>query len=116
MMRILYVEDDPSNVSLVERIASMGHHEVVGYEAAEDALEYFEDDRPDIVLADFSLAGNMNGLEMVRRLRMAGYRMPIVAVTAIASKRECLEAGCDEFFAKPLPVNDFWELLQRYDA
>ncbi len=113
-MRIVYVEDDYANVSLVARILYPDKHEVLSYEDAENALENLHYDQPDIVLADHMLAGNLNGLEMVRRLRAAGYENPIIAVTAHAEKKDCLNAGCDHFFAKPLPVQEFRTLIQDY--
>lgn len=112
-MRILYVEDNPANVSLVKRVAR--GDEVITYGDAEATLRNFEQDNPDIVLMDIQLAGPMSGLELVRKLRADGYTMPIIAVTAYAmvgDRERCLEAGCDDYLAKPLPIGKLFKLLQ----
>lgn len=114
MLRIIHVEDNPSNQALIERIADMGNYEVVIYTEAETALANIEYDAPDVVLADFRLAGEMDGLEMARRLRAAGYENPIIALTAYATERECYEAGCDNYFEKPVPVQNLLEVLNYY--
>jgi two-component system cell cycle response regulator DivK len=117
-MRILYVEDNPANLFLVQRVARMGNHEVMNYTSGEAALENFERDHPDLVLMDVQLAGNMTGLDVVRKLRGSGYHTPIIAVTAyamIGDRERCLDAGCDDYLAKPLPVPKLVEIIKRYD-
>ncbi len=117
-MRILYVEDNPANLFLVQRVARMGNHEVLNYTTGETALENFERDHPDLVLMDVQLAGNMTGLDVVRKLRGSGYRIPIIAVTAYAmvgDRDRCMDAGCDDYLAKPLPVPKLVEIIKRYD-
>ncbi|MFN8372190.1 MAG: response regulator [Anaerolineae bacterium] len=117
-MRILYVEDNPANLFLVQRVARMGNHEVLNYTSGETALENFERDHPDLVLMDVQLAGNMTGLDVVRKLRGSGYHTPIIAVTAyamIGDRERCIDAGCDDYLAKPLPVPKLVEIIKRYD-
>lgn len=117
-MRIMYVEDNPANISLLQRIARMGGHEVINYTDGEVALSRFSNDNPDLVLMDLQLEGSIGGLEVVRRLRERGFKTPIVAVTAYAmvgDRERCLEAGCDGYLSKPLPVGDVVELVQKYE-
>jgi len=117
-MRILYVEDNPANLSLMLRIARMGGHEVISYTEGEAALANYDKDRPDIVLLDLQLAGAISGLDVVKTLRQRGSTLPIVAVTAYAmvgDKERCMEAGFSGYLAKPLPVAELVELVQRYE-
>ena len=113
-MRILYVEDNPANVSLVKRVAR--EHELVNYIDGEDALRNFAKDNPDLVLMDIQLSGRLSGLDVVRELRQQGYTVPIIAVTAyamIGDRERCLAAGCDDYMAKPLPISDLIRLFER---
>ena len=113
-MRILYVEDNPANVSLVKRVAR--EHELVNYIDGEEALRNFEKDNPDLVLMDIQLTGRLSGLDVVRELRQQGYTVPIIAVTAyamIGDRERCLAAGCDDYMAKPLPIPDLLRLFER---
>ena len=113
-MRIVYLEDNFPNQSLVERIANSGRHDVVTYPTAEDALHHFDNDQPDILLVDIALAGPMDGLTFVREVRNAGLNLPIIAITSVASAHECLEAGCDSHFVKPVPVQELYDLIESY--
>jgi two-component system cell cycle response regulator DivK len=117
-MRILYVEDNPANLFLVQRVARIGNHEIINYTDGQTALDRFATDKPDLVLMDVQLPGLLTGLDVVKALRDAGHRVPIIAVTAYAmmgDKERCIEAGCDGYMAKPMPVSDLVEVMKRYD-
>jgi CheY-like chemotaxis protein len=116
-MRVLYVEDNPANVFLVKRVARMGNHEIINLIDGQQALRKFDDIQPDLVLMDIQLSGEIGGLDVVRELRERGVSTPIIAVTAYAmvgDKERCLEAGCDEYMAKPLPVPRLVELFETH--
>lgn len=118
-MKIMYVEDNPANISLLQRIARMGGHQVINYTNGDHVLDSFAQDEPQLVLMDLQLEGRMTGLEIVRALRARGFTTPIIAVTAYAmvgDRERCLEAGCDAYLSKPLPVTELVELVQTYEA
>lgn len=114
-MHILYVEDDETNVKFVERVAQMGNYYIWSCPTAEEALNYLDVYEPDLLLIDFRLEGDMNGLEMVRVLRNGGYQNPIIAVTAYATHNECVAAGCDDSFEKPISPDELLMLLKHYE-
>jgi len=116
-MRILYVEDNPANLFLIKRVAKMGDHEVINLIDGEEALRKIDLIKPDLILMDIQLAGQLTGLDVVRKLRQDGLTIPIVAVTAYAmvgDRERCLEAGCNEYLSKPLPIGRVVQLLQLY--
>jgi len=117
-MRIVYVEDNIANVHLVKRVARMGQHEIINYIDGMDALNNFDTDQPDLVLMDIQLAGELTGIEVVKKLRDKGFDTPIFAVTAYAmvgDKERCMEAGCTGYMSKPIPVTDLVNLFQKYE-
>lgn len=117
-MRVIYVEDNIANVHLVKRVARMGKHEIINYIDGMDALNNFETDKADLVLMDIQLAGELTGIEVVKKLRDKGYTTPIFAVTAyamIGDKERCMEAGCTGYMSKPIPIPDLVKLFQQYD-
>jgi CheY-like chemotaxis protein len=63
-MRILYAEDNPANLLLVQRIARSGGHEIINYASGAEILKNFERDHPDLVLMDVQLEGAMTGLDV----------------------------------------------------
>src|SRR5262245_46582850 len=117
-MRIAYVEDNATNLALVERVASMGRHVVVPYSEGEVAAQELLREKFDLILMDVELAGEMGGLQVVRRLRESGLKTPIIAVTAYAmmgDREKCIEAGCNDYLPKPLPINELIMMLAKYD-
>jgi CheY-like chemotaxis protein len=118
-MRIAYVEDNPTNLQLVKRVASMNSHEVTNYQEGEVALQALSHEKFDLILMDVELAGEMNGLQVTRALRARGLTTPIIAVTAYAmmgDREKCLEAGCNDYLPKPIPIAELLVMLARYDA
>ncbi len=116
-MRILYVEDNATNVTLVQRVAAMGKHEVITYDEGQTALDRIEQDKPDLILLDVQLRGALTGLDVAQRLRATGSALPIIAVTAYAMKgdrQRCLDAGCDDYLAKPVSVTELVTVFKRY--
>lgn len=114
-MRILVVEDEPT---LQQQVRS--HLEAQAYvvEATGDGKEalYFASEYPfDAAVVDLGLPG-LSGLEVIRRLRAQGSRLPILVLTARGrwqDKVEGLEAGADDYLTKPFQSE---ELMARLKA
>jgi two-component system response regulator MprA len=113
---VLVVDDDVSLRRAVSRTLELEGYEV---EVAEDglrALEFFDDEKatPDVVLLDV-LMPNLDGLGACRMIR-AKSRVPILMLTArsaVDDRVEGLEAGADDYLAKPFAVV---ELIARVRA
>ncbi|MBI3387910.1 MAG: response regulator [Deltaproteobacteria bacterium] len=105
-MKILVIEDQPTEMKLAQQVLRAAGHAVGAAEAAEQAAEAIKADRPQIILLDMVLPG-MDGLTLVRKLKTDPETrdIPIVAVTSYPEKYpkgELLAAGCDAYFSKPL--------------
>jgi CheY-like chemotaxis protein len=108
---VLVVDDVAQNVRLLEAVLAPRGYTVVTATSGEEALERV--DGVDLVLLDVVMPG-IDGYEVCRRLR-ADERtsfLPVVMVTASGEreKRQAIEAGADDFVAKPF---DHDELLAR---
>lgn len=101
---VLLAEDHPTNrtmlaETLIERGAIV-HVAENGEEAVRLATEY----RPDAILMDCQMP-RIDGLEATRRIRAAGDRVPVIALTAFATlniRDDCLAAGMNSFLTKPV--------------
>ena len=117
-MRIMYVEDNLANLNLVKRIARVGGHDIVSHTNGVDALKALETDPCHLILMDIELEGAMDGIEVIKTLRARGDSRPIIAITAYAmagDKQRILEAGCNEYLPKPLPISQFLTFMAKYD-
>ncbi|MCC9605173.1 response regulator [Blastopirellula sp. JC732] len=107
--RVLLAEDGPDNQRLYELLLRTAGAKVTvvadGRQAMEVALEKASVGEDfDLILMDMQMPV-MDGYESTRVLRLAGYRKPIVALTAHAmadDRAKCLDAGCDDYIAKPV--------------
>ncbi len=119
-MRIVYVEDNPANVGLMERLASIGKHSIRSFHNAEAAIPYIlKEEAVDLVMVDVQLRGGMDGLEMTRKLRAEGVTLPIIAITAyamITDREQCLAAGCDDYIPKPISLRSLLDKIAEYDT
>jgi adenylate cyclase len=111
--RILVVDDIPANVRLLEAILRPRGYEILTAGSGPEALDAVINNQPDLVLLDIVMPG-MDGYEVSQRLRgtAAGAVLPVVMVTASGNEQKlrALEAGADDFIAKPF---DQAELLAR---
>lgn len=114
MTRVLVVEDDRSLVrALASNLKVRGYTVDVATDGAV-AIKRAADKRPDLVIVDLGLP-ELDGLEVIRSLR-GWAEMPIIVLSARGSeedKIEALDAGADDYVAKPFGMG---ELLARVRA
>ena len=115
--RVLLVDDDVRNIfALTSALEQKG----MSVEAARNGFEALEKLEAvadiDLVLMDVMMPG-MDGLEATRRIRAdpRWQKLPIVAVTAKAMKddqEQCLQAGANDYLAKPIELDRLYSLLR----
>jgi len=114
-MKILVVEDQPTEMKLAVHVLTAAGYEVDRADAADQALAAIKEDRPSAILLDLSLPG-MDGMTLVRKLKAdpSTSGIPIVAVTSYPEKfssAEALEAGCDAYLHKPVSTRTLPQTL-----
>jgi signal transduction histidine kinase/ActR/RegA family two-component response regulator len=113
---ILYVEDSPANISLVQTIFS--DHKNIFLLTAEEArlgIDMANDRQPNLILMDINLPG-MNGVTAMKQLRANKNtsNIPIIAVSANAMQSQIDKAlleGFDSYITKPIKVDQFLEVI-----
>lgn len=115
---ILVAEDNIVNQRLATRLLEREGHQVEIAASGRQALELLERKRFDLVLMDLQMP-EMDGLEAAlqirRRERGSGKRIPIVAITAQASesdRQRCFEAGMDAYVTKPVRVRELMSMIE----
>lgn len=108
MPRIALIEDSPDVTSLVRDELRQLAYEVRTAADGEQGLGLCLDWRPDLVLLDVMLPA-LNGVEVLRRLRAAGFEGPILLLTARDSEADRvagLELGADDYVVKPFSLRE----------
>ncbi len=112
--RILIVEDDVDILRLLRRELEDAGFDVLTYETGMRGLSAVRETEPDLVILDLGLP-DLSGQEIARRVRRTG-DTPILILTAadeVGTKVEMLNAGADDYLAKPFHVE---ELLARVNV
>jgi len=113
---LLYVEDNPANLMLVEQIIES--HPQVRMLSARDGnlgIALARAHLPDVILMDINLPG-ISGIQALKILRKdpATMHIPVVAISANAMPRDIekgLEAGFFRYLTKPIKINEFMNAL-----
>jgi PAS domain S-box-containing protein len=113
---LLYVEDNPANLNLVQQIiARYPDMRLLTAVNGTGGIEIARSSRPDVILMDINLP-DINGYEALKILRSdpATAHIPMVAISANAMPRDIktgLEAGFSRYITKPIKVNEFMDAL-----
>jgi DNA-binding response OmpR family regulator len=113
--KILIVEDEDKLAKFVQMELSYEGYQVSVANDGLSGLMAARDSEPDLVLLDWMMPG-LSGIEVCRRLRATGAKMPIILLTAkddIADRVTGLDAGADDYVVKPFSIE---ELLARVRA
>src|ERR1017187_4007354 len=112
---ILIVEDDAPSREVVRLACSAQNHTLLEAANGVHGLAAAREQNPDLIILDINLPG-MSGLDVCRRLRSEGSRVPIIMLTAKADTIDVvvgLELGADDYVTKPFEVR---ELMARIGA
>jgi len=109
--KIMIVDDQPSNILLLEQILEQaGYRNVKGLANSLRAIAMYQEFKPDLVLLDLNMP-NMDGfdiMEALTRLEQNSY-IPVLVLTAVdhpSVRHRALEAGAKDFLIKPFDITE----------
>lgn len=116
--RVIVVEDNPTNLELIQYLLTSFDYEVHGFTRAQDALDALQREPFDLGLIDI-LMPEMDGFEFARRVRAAERTksLPLIAITALAmvgDRERILGAGFDGYIPKPIDPEKLISQLQPF--
>ncbi len=119
--KILYIEDNPDNMTLVKRALESRGYVLLQAAKGEAGVETAEREDVDLILLDINLP-DIDGYEVARRLRNSSKKStlaytPIIAITANALKgdaEKALSSGCDVYMSKPINIRELWARVEAY--
>ncbi|MES0344343.1 MAG: response regulator [Anaerolineales bacterium] len=120
--RILIVEDEEANIAVVCNILEimLDQDDVYVARDGHEGIKLAYEHDPEIILMDLSLP-KLDGWEVARSLKSNPRfkKVPILALTAhamVGDREKALEAGCDDYYTKPIEVDEFIHFMRPYLA
>lgn len=116
-LRILVVEDNPSNYLLIASILRKSY-ELQHAENGQEGIEMYQSWKPDLILMDIKMPV-MDGLTATALIRKHDKETPIIVITAFAFEQDkvnALQAGCNDFLPKPINNTHLKNLIMKWTA
>jgi CheY-like chemotaxis protein len=116
MRTLLYVEDNPANLRLIEQlIARRPDIRLLSATDGNLGIQLARANQPEVILMDINLPG-ISGIEALRILRADSLtaHIPVIALSANAMPGDIekgLQAGFFRYLTKPIKVNEFMDTL-----
>ncbi len=114
--KILLVEDEILiGLYLRKQLEGMGHEVSGPIPSGEEALEKVTETRPDILLIDINLKGEMNGIETAKRISAGLKEIQVAFMTGYSSrtmKEESMQVNTIGYLVKPVKPTDLKSLLE----
>lgn len=114
--KILIAEDVESNFLYLKAVLSKLNATVFWAKNGIEAIEICENNSIDLVFMDLQMP-DMNGYEATEILKKKLPHVPVVAQTAFAmsdDREKALEAGCDDYLAKPIKSKDLLSVVEKF--
>jgi len=116
--RILYIEDNIDNMTLVKRVLEIEGFEVIPAETGKDGVSKAIENLPDIIITDINLP-DIDGYEVTDMLKSdkKTAHIPVIAMTANVMKKDrehVFRAGCDGYISKPIDVDELPGQIENF--
>jgi signal transduction histidine kinase/ActR/RegA family two-component response regulator len=116
-LKVLVVDDAPDTLDVLEQILRHSGADTVTATSAVKALALLEQERPDVIVSDIGMP-EVDGFELMRRIRRRGAdasgAIPAIALTAFTrqdDRNKALQAGFDDYLAKPVEAGALVECI-----
>lgn len=114
-LRILLVDDEPSTLQLVRKVLQADGHEIFEAIDGQQAIDVFEEARPDLVLLDIVIP-KMDGLAVLQKIREQDEISGVIMVSALSSEQLAVKsmlAGADDYVSKPFKLKTIRMNIRR---
>lgn len=114
--KVLVAEDEDTNFEVIRASLARTHAYIERVKDGKKAIKRCEDEEFDIVLMDIKMP-LLDGIEATKKIRTFKPNLPIIAQTAFVHKNErdlCIDAGCNEYFPKPIKSYVLLETIDKY--
>ena len=115
---LLIVEDDPTSLEYMKELIEPMGAKIIFKQTGQEGYQAFKYNNTDIdlILMDIRLP-DTSGTEIIKKIRQTDENVKIIAQTAYAMGEDrdiCLQAGADNYIAKPIEIIDFLRMINKY--
>ena len=113
--RVLIVDDNKNMRVFLVDVVELHSHTTLEASDGEVAWDILNENRVDLVITDI-LMPNMNGLELLKKIRSSNPALPVIVVTAYGSpetEHQVMAMGAAAYLKKPFMLDEMENLLQR---
>jgi len=115
MKKILIVDDDLDLQFLLKNLLKKRGFEITGATNGFDALDFIEENQPEIVLLDIKIPG-MNGIEVLKKIMRINSNLPVIMMSSVSNIKQAALAkklGAISFITKPFDYRKLFETLMK---
>ncbi|GBO52343.1 circadian input kinase A [Pseudanabaena sp. lw0831] len=117
---ILIAEDNEANISTLTDYLEANRYRILIAMNGQEAIALTKTHQPDLILMDIQMP-IMDGLEAIKQIRLdpSFTNIPIIALTALAmagDRQKCIDAGANEYIAKPIKLKALSQMIQSFLA
>jgi len=112
--KIMIADDDPGIVDAIEMLLEFEGYQVTSTGDGADVL-YLKDELPDLLLLDIWMSGE-DGRDICKKLKQMDNtkNIPVIMISASRDiKESAMEAGANDFLAKPFEMNELLEKIKK---
>lgn len=114
---ILIAEDEDVNFKFIETLLNETQAQVLHAENGLQVIDLIKSiNKIDLILMDIKMPV-MNGYEATREVKKINPNIPVIAQTAFSmqnDKQKCIDAGCDDYVAKPIEIESLIQTIDKY--
>lgn len=113
--KVLYIEDEKITRTHIYNFLKTKVGKVILAENGEDGMQKFIENIPDIIITDLVLP-DISGIEMMRKIRLMGYKSPVIITSASSDSKTILETidlKIEKYILKPIDVNVLMQKLKE---
>ncbi len=112
--RILLINDEPAQITSIKSFLKRRDYVILTANSGQEGLSFINDGNVDLVFTDFRMP-EMNGLEVVQKIKKINPEIPVVVITAFSDTEDAVKVmkeGAFDYLSKPVDLEEL-ELLVR---
>jgi len=113
--RILLIDDEPAQITSIKSFLKRRTYTILTANSGEEGISYIDDGNVDLVFTDYRMP-DMNGLEVVQKIKNINPEIPVVIITAFSDTKDAvtvMKEGAFDYLSKPVDLDELELLVNK---